>query len=353
MYKKNMFREIILVAFFIGIIAWLVVIQVQIHTRKETSGAPGPYVKKDVFSKGGVKKLDLEFGGRVDVKLWGAGGAGGRYETYVYSGGCGAFTSCQFETRKDDIMYVVVGYGGRSKSDTSNMKQQDQPLAGGLPAENNQVNNTSGEGGGGSCIILERNTKFYLVAVSGGGGGGGSQTPNDYGGVGGGGTPTNVLATGGNSNSGLLQQRAMGGNQIKSTKEGIGGRGAVVPNQKGGQAGFNLKLTCSSLNDFDGRGGSVKIDVNVADTQGRGGGGGGGYGGGGSGSLGNYACAGGGGGFVWSEATNVRAQQGAGERAPNRSDIDYIGNAGDGGRNAPDGMDGLVVVSYLEKWATS
>jgi hypothetical protein len=77
----------------------------------------------------------------INVKLWGAGGAGTSATTFfwgsvdsVYAGGSGSFVSCDMAVTGGTTIYLLVGQGGR------------------VPSYG--ANSVTATGGGGICIYL-------------------------------------------------------------------------------------------------------------------------------------------------------------------------------------------------------
>ena len=94
------------------------------------------------FTAIGLSSLIIPNGvSSINVKLWGAGGAGtsaqnsGIYTVdSVYAGGSGAFVSCDMAVTGGITIYLLVGQGGQVSS--------------------NGTNSAAATGGGGICIYL-------------------------------------------------------------------------------------------------------------------------------------------------------------------------------------------------------
>lgn len=234
----------------------------------------------------------------INVKIWGAGGAGfGECNNAGFAGGTGGFVGFSHVVTSGQTIKLVVG-------------ATDKGSSGG------EVGSGAGDGGGHSALYIN-NT---IIGVAGGGGGAGQ---SGFGGGGGGNGS-------GRAGSGTLAGGA--GTQSAGGSGGSGSNGAI----NGGTGG--------SL--FGGFGGGSGLNVGN-----RGGGGGSGYfggGGGGGDANGNCTGAGGGGGsgFVVNTATNVTSTQGVdgvlnGSLAVNRTDPDYVANRAGSNQN------GLIVIEFI------
>ena len=127
----------------------------------------------------------------ITVKLWGAGGAGGRWE-YGNVGGAGGFVTGKYTAVQGEKLTIVVGGGGSTHSYGSRRTDSRQAEGGGAPNGGHAKGNYDSGGGGGSSHVLS-SAKSGVVAGSGGGGGAAAGRSNGSGGGGGGGvTAQNV-----------------------------------------------------------------------------------------------------------------------------------------------------------------
>ena len=73
------------------------------------------------FTAVGLQTLYIPIGvTKINVRLWGGGGVGGRSgldKSPGSSGGGGGFSSCNISVQMDSIIYVIVAGGGLSKAD--------------------------------------------------------------------------------------------------------------------------------------------------------------------------------------------------------------------------------------------
>lgn len=234
----------------------------------------------------------------INVKIWGAGGAGfGECNNAGFAGGTGGFVGFSHVVTSGQTIKLVVG-------------ATDKGSSGG------EVGSGAGDGGGHSALYINDT----LIGVAGGGGGAGQ---SGFGGGGGG---------NGSGRSGSGTRAGGGGTQSAGGSGGSGSNGAI----NGGTGG--------SL--FGGFGGGSGLNVGN-----RGGGGGSGYfGGGGGGGDANGTCTGAGGGggsgFVANTATNITSTQGVdgvlnGSSAVNNTDPDYVANRAGSNQN------GLIVIEFI------
>ncbi len=263
----------------------------------------------------------------IDVKMWGAGGAGGSYNaTRINSGGSGGYVSGSLNVTPGQVLNLVVGSGGKVYPNNTTSQY------GGGGAGGSSLYYCGG-GGGRSAIQFVSGTDY--VTAGGGGGGGTSRLSAGnvntigiaYGGAGGGvsggasGATYNCgAATGGTQSAGGTQVEALGNN---------GGSGSIYTGGNGNTVYY-----------------------------GSGGGGGGYYGGAGGGCdwWNGYGNGGGGGSsYVANLTSSVNTQgnintAGAQAAAPNSSDANYISGVGIGGAGGTtnNGGNGLVVITYTQ-----
>lgn len=73
------------------------------------------------FVSAGLQTLYIPVGvTKINVRLWGGGGVGGRSgldESPGSSGGGGGFSSCNVTVQMDSSIYVLVAGGGKAKAD--------------------------------------------------------------------------------------------------------------------------------------------------------------------------------------------------------------------------------------------
>ena len=255
----------------------------------------------------------------VDVKLWGAGGAGvsGTGGSVSASGGAGGYAAGTIDVSPGDVLTILVGGGGFSSG------------GGGFGGGGN--GGTTGgvrSGGGGGFTAIRAGTADLLIA--GGGGGASNHGAGSSGGNGGG--VNGGIGANGNAFTGTL---AGGGTQT------AGGAGAANDSGSGGAG--------APYQGGDG--------ILTSGAKGGGGGGGrfGGGGGTGSGPGANWASSGAGGsGFA--AASGVANAVILGSASPNpltanvvppphAGDPDYLSGAGVGGAFG-DGGPGLVVFRW-------
>ena len=264
----------------------------------------------------------------INVKMWGAGGAGSYYNPpYISSGGSGGYVSGTLAVTPGQVLNLVVGSGGKVYS--NNTVSQ---YGGGGPAGSGT--GYSGGGGGRSAIQFTSGTDYVTV----GGGGGAGPTPYNsvptaiigigYGGAGGG-------NTGGSSSANYYIGVTTGGTQ-----------------SAGGT---------NTGSDYNGGSGSQYLGGTGASQYIGAGGGGGGYYGGGGGGVGwwnfgsNSNGGGGGGGSSYvanlTSATNTQGNinsAGAQAAAPSNTDLNYVSGVGIGGAGGTsnNGGNGLIVITY-------
>ncbi len=258
----------------------------------------------------------------IDIKIWGAGGAGASVN-HSTIGGAGGFVSGKLTVIPGQTYTVIVGQGGT-------MGGTSYTYGGGGYSLN--PNGAGGRGGGRSAIRLGTTE----LATAGGGGGG--AWPNAPG------CGTNRAGAGG----------PVGGSASGSTG---GGTGATV--SAPGLGDTTPPGTASDGEDgqmfLGGRGGS---DATAAGNGGGGGGGGGGYYGGGGGQ-GGYSCCtcssvqesdgGGGSNYTGGLTTTLENLGGTNDSPPMQSDPDWSDRVGIGGSGSganQTGGHGRVVISF-------
>lgn len=282
-------------------------------------------------------------GKTVQIKIWGAGGAGGNYSTSNGEyGGPGGYATATFTVAASTTLSIVVGAGGLQGGDGN-------PDGVGVPNGGGSRLTDSGYwsgGGGGLCAVFVGSVSYSDVTSSsaglasqalimaGSGGGGGYYVNSNGGGYGGG-------TSGG-----------AGMNRIGGSSGGNGGGGAttggVAGDGSGGQAGSFLKGGTNTV---------ANSDSGITS-----GGGGAGWYGGGSGGNSNYGGGGGGGSGMVASVTSgtslpsgvsavtgnsYTTQTGTGLTAPNNSDSDYVSGRGVGGTSGTtsgNGGNGLIVI---------
>jgi hypothetical protein len=278
----------------------------------------------------------------VEIKIWGAGGAGGDYGTTDGElGGPGGFATATFTVAAGTTLSIVVGAGGLADG-------AGTPDGVGVPNGGGGVQTDSGfwsGGGGGLCAVFVGSVNYSDVTsanaglaskaliIAGSGGGGGYYVTSDGGGYGGGTDGgSGMNRTGGSSGSN-------GGGGAATTGGSAGSGGS------GGTAGSFLKGATNSNPN-----GSVGVSG--------GGGGAGWYGGGSGGTLNSGGGGGGGSGMVASVTsgtslpTGVSAvtgnsfttQTGTATTAPNTGNSDYVSGRGAGGASNGNGGDGLIII---------
>ena len=267
----------------------------------------------------------------IDVKMWGAGGAGSRYNaTYISSGGPGGYVSGSLNVTPGQVLNLVVGSGGKVYPNAGT----SQYGGGGASGVGTGYN---GGGGGRSAIQFFAGTD--VVTVGGGGGAG----PQRY-------------DAAGNNAIGLGYGGAGGGNSGGSSSAAYFIGAATGGTQSAG--GTNTG------SDYNGGSGSQYLGGTGSTQMIGGGGGGGGYYGGAGGGVGywnfgaNSNAGGGGGGSSYVAnltGTVVNTQgtissTGAQAAAPNAADANYITGVGIGGAGGTsnNGGNGLIVISYSQ-----
>ena len=287
---------------------------------------------KQVYSASGVDQdISVPTGAvKVTIKVWGAGGGGGRaYSNVTNLGAAGAYTSAEFNVASlsSSNLKVVVGVGGGAWNNPA--AQTNVYLNGGASGPGGTcVGGASGGGGGLVGVFTGSVLQANALIISGAGGG----TTNSNGDPGSGnigrsglGGTQNIPATDGDDS---IQSGAVdGGKAGTAVAGGAGGAGAFA-----GAAGFAL-------------GGG---DANPGGDQCAGAGGAGYFGGGAGGSQGAFfdAAGGGGSGFVAAFGTIVLEEQGVGITAPNTADVDYVAGVSAGGAIDSAGGDGLIVLIW-------
>lgn len=263
--------------------------------------------------------LLVEDDGRMEVFLWGAGGAGGCPSGWGYGsvGGAGGAAYGMLKVNPG-IYNIIVGGPGIIHSTTS-------AVGGGGIACTNGTDNTYGSGGGGYSGIFKSSiiTQANAIIIAGGGGGGGSSRAGTG----------NVGGAGG----GLIGQYGASPYNGKSLYRGNPGTQTA--------AGANSSCDSATLSGYQGalQGGSCRINS-------YGGAGGGGYFGG---SAGGYSeantMAGGGGGSGFINSNFVKKgllYTGVGT-TPGNSNNSLRGFYGNAGIASTNGVGGLVIIRHL------
>ncbi len=255
----------------------------------------------------------------IDVKIWGAGGAG---SSTGGSGGSGAFVKGTIAVMPSQSLVVIVGGGGSYSASVAS--------PGGFGGGGNAGAKDGGSGGGYSGIFDASVSHNNTLAIAGGGAGGGHYTVGTYGGAGG--------ATSGSD-----------GGDVNGDYTGGKGGNVIV----GGAGGF-FNGVLNGVNGFALTGGSGGNDG--TNTYGGGGGGGGYYGGGGGfGGSGTFFSSGGGGGSSFlGTMTGVTNTQGnfhpfgSVTQAPGNLEAGYVAGVGNGSGNSTEdpGGNGLVIITY-------
>lgn len=264
-------------------------------------GMGGAHAATTVFSYTGADQVYVVPSGvtKINVKAWGAGGAGG--EPYLSDvGGGGGFVSGTLNVTPGEQLTIIVGGGGESGPGSG-------AYGGGGPKTVCGAG-PGGRGGGRSAVRRASNAEVITAGAGGGGGRSATGYPPAHGGAGGGlaGAPSPWPGYSGDP-----------GTQT----QGGAGYGA-------GQPG----------------GAFVGGDAPPQDDCGNGAGGGGYFGGGGGTDVGDGG-GGGGSSLVPSGGTTVA---GNGQTAANITDPDYANDAGRGGGPLAAGFPGRVVIQTFE-----
>ena len=266
----------------------------------------------------------------LSVKIWGAGGGGGRDS---HKGGAGGYTSGNLSVTPGESLTIIVGQGGIIHSGYP--LSRDYRYGGGASGGGGSTyNNTFGSGGGRSAI---RRGSNELATAGGGGGGGYGQDGGNAGGA-----------------SGLPLLGSLGsayphGGSTNNNGAGPGGTGGTH-----GQAGNE-----SGVAGIQFKGGYAQAINGTSNTE-SGGGGGGYFGGGGGGDN-----RGGGGGSGYHGGLLDGSTLGSSSGTffpPNTSDPDYpdaassgagtsaVGTAGNGSSTGnTTGGHGFIIL----KWSNS
>lgn len=259
-------------------------------------------------------------GPRLEVFMWGGGGAGGTAGGWSYgaAGGAGgaAYALLKMPT---GTLYVTVGGGGGVNSSTN-------ATGGGGKATRSGTDNRYGSGGGGYSGIFTASpdSQAGAVLIAGGGGGGGSSRAGtgNVGGAGGGSSGED----GTSPYDGKTAYRGRGGTQLA--------------------AGTNA--SCDSAASSDGFQGALLGGTCLVNSYG--GAGGGGYWGGSAGGYSESNTMGGGGGgsgyYDPSSAITATLYAGSGT-TPGNSSHEYRGTAGNAGAVGTAGSAGKVVIKYF------
>jgi hypothetical protein len=159
-------------------------------------------------------------GVEVLIKLWGAGGAGGRFK-FGNHGGAGGFISARYAWQPGDELVVTVGGGGTTHtSGTGSGVPTKTPEGGGYPNGGHARGSHDSGGGGGSTHVVCKRTSLVILGAGGGGGGAGGKE-HGCGGGGGGGTQDGFIGQGGNGQ----QSRFKEGDHASTHGGGCGGHG--------------------------------------------------------------------------------------------------------------------------------
>lgn len=247
---------------------------------------------------------------QIQVKLWGAGGAGGNY-VFNDMGGGGGFATATLTVLPSEQYKIIVGGGG-----------QPGFGSGAYGGGGGKSGGVGGRGGGRSAI--RDISEVELITAGGGGGGGGGSTDNNGAGIASGGAGGGFLG------------------QVNSWPPFNGYPGTQ---DEGGLGGSNPDHGVSGASGSQFYGGeAILID------NGYNGSGGGGYFGGGGGVDIGDGGGGGGSSYIPSGGTTI----GGNFNIPgNLSDIHYINNSGYGGQKGQSGNNGLIVILYncsLKVW---
>lgn len=271
--------------------------------------------------------------GHLDVKAWGAGGAGIFGGTGFGNGACGGFTTITtILIAIGDVIRVEVGQGGQIGSIASGASGTLAGTggAGGWPDGGNGGSNiyTMGGGGGGSTRVY-KNGVLVAVAGAGGGAGAGKNVASPFGGASGQGRYSG--AGGGTSGLGGTNIDAAGAG---ATSGGTQSAGGVNSNFPASPAPF---YTGGSFQGGHGYGSTFNIGTDGSDATGSGGGGGF-FGGAGAGKAAGYVQGtSGGSGFVaagFTGATTAGISQdinGVVGSPGGVADADYPAGVGTGG----------------------
>ncbi len=259
---------------------------------------------------------------RIEIFLWGAGGAGGTVGGWSFgsfgAAGDAAYGYLDDTTTSTILSWVVmVGGAGIVNSFGSN------PVGGGSTASNNNGDNRySGGGGGLSGIFNGSYAQGNSILIAGGGGGGGSSRA-------------------GTGNSGGAGGGTVGENGFSP----YDGKTSYA-----GRAGTQSQAGDFSSTDFNtGGGGQGALQGGVTRAQSYGGGGGGGYwGGSGGGYSESNTMAGGGGGSGFLSPTLLTGGElytGSGTN-PGNAGSSLRGSFGAAGGYQGNGTQGLAVIRY-------
>ena len=298
--------------------------------------------EKQVFTNTGTLQVFTVPAGvyKIKVKIWGAGGGPGFYNSARYAcGGSGGYVAGDIDVTPLENLLIKVGEGGNSTGTGRTRLGYSWNFGDGAAGgATSPTDGNVGCGGGASSIARGATT----LAVAGGGGGAAgypsAAATYQYGGAGGG-------STGGNGGAGTSNPSSNG----KGGTSLAGGAGGTL-SWVNGVSGISLQ---------GGNGGDYYFSGYAA-----GGGGGGGYfgGGGGAGDNTNTWCGGGGGGSSYTGGLtgSITNTQGAINTtantfapAPNNSDVDYLPKVGRGGYVTTtsgniiyDGGPGLIVITW-------
>lgn len=213
---------------------------------------------------GGIQRWTAPITGLYLLKCYGAGGGCGTAQSgddspYCSYGGAGGTSYYYVKLNAGQVLYIVVGQGGRRAPYDSG----GEPAAATYNGGGESGTSKGGSGGGATHIavvsgILSSVAKNNLLCVAAGGGGGGDQKRVAIGGTGGG-------ATGGRGGDNGVYDSGAGGTQSGNSSAGIWWTNGVGSYGKGGTGNYYAGGGGGGL--YGGNGGS----------QSAGGGGGSGY----------------------------------------------------------------------------
>ncbi len=272
----------------------------------------------------------------LTVYLWGAGGGSGYSTTTTGNlgpGGGGAYVTGDIAVTPNQVLYILVGQGGKCATSSTN-NNNASTNAGGYGGGG--LGYSSGGGGGGYSGIFSANslTQANVICVAGGGGGGASYYTASIGGAGG--------ALNGAS-GGYINTNTIPGTGGTTSAGGVGGY-YYAPTTYPGVTGTALQ------------GGNANgTGISNTNYYGYGGGGGGYFGGGGGGGVfgGNT---GGGGSSYYGTLANASSQASLGSgSAGGQTATYYVSPIGNGGKKiantvgGQNGNNGKVMITYVKQ----